>query len=198
MTGLADRIAALARLCLSDPRAGARALLAMEVPVPARTAGLVLVAVCSAILLHLGFLFLPPGEDALAEFMNLSPIRTAVVQWLVLAATVLGIHRIGRAFGGTGSLPDALVVVVWLQVIMLAVQIVQLLAMMLFPALAGLVSLAGIILFFWLLTSFIAELHGFASRWAVLAGVIGTGFALAIVLAVILPRIYGPEAFQDV
>jgi Yip1 domain len=198
MTGLLDQIIALARLCLKDPRAGARALLAMGVPLPARTAGLVLVAVLSAILFHLGFVFLPPGDDALGQFMNQSPIRTAVIQWLILAATVLGIYRIGRAFGGTGSLPDALLVVVWLQVIMLAVQAVQLLCLMLVPVLGGLVSMAGFILFFWLLTSFIAELHGFASRWAVLAGVIGSAFVLAIVLAVILSLVYGPEALQGV
>lgn len=198
MTGLMDQIVALARLTLKDPRSGARALLASDVPLPARTAGLVLVAVGSALFFHLGFLILPADDDALSQFMSQSPFRTAIIQWLILAATVLGIYRIGRAFGGRGSLTDALLIVVWLQVIMLAVQIVQLLSLVLLPPLAGLVSLAGFILFFWLLTSFIAELHGFASRWAVLAGVIGSGFAIAIALAVVLSFIYGPEALQGV
>jgi Yip1 domain len=198
MTGIMDQLLALARLSLNDPRVGVRALLAMGVPLPARTAGLLLVAVGSALLFHLGFLVMPPGDDAVAQFMSQSPIRTAIVQWLILAATVLGIYRIGRAFGGTGSLTDALLIVVWLQVIMLAVQLVQLLSFILIPFLAGLVSLGGFFLFFWLLTSFIAELHGFASRWVVLAGVIGSGFAFAIVLAVILTLIFGPEALQGV
>jgi hypothetical protein len=193
-----DQIVALARLTLNDPRGGVRALLAMGVPLPARTAGLLLVAVSSALLLHLGFLFIPGTDDPLAQFMSQSPFRTAVIQWGILAATVLFIYQIGRAFGGRGSLTDALLVVVWLQVIMLAVQIVQLLSMILFAPLAGLVNLAGLILFFWLFTSFIAELHGFASRWAVLAGIIGSGFAIAIVFAVVLSMIYGPEALQGV
>jgi Yip1 domain len=198
MTGLMDQIVALACLTLNDPRNGARTLLQMDVPLPARTAGLVLVAVSSALLFHLGFFVLPAGDDALAQFMSQSPFRTAIIQWLILAATVLCIYRIGRVFGGKGTLTDALLVVVWLQVIMLAVQLLQLLSMILFTPLAGLVSLAGFVLFFWLLTSFIAELHGFASRWAVLAGVIGSGFAIAIVLALILSMIYGPEALQGV
>jgi hypothetical protein len=198
MSGLADQLVTLGRLSLSDPRAGARALLRLGVPLPARTAGLLLVAVASAFLFHLGFLLLPPGEDAMAQFMSQSPLRTAVVQWLIMAATVLAIYRIGRAFGGSGSLTDALLIVVWLQVIMLAIQLAQLLSFLLVPPLAGLVSLGGFFLFFWLLTSFIAELHGFASRWAVLAGVIGAGIALALVLAVILSLFLGPEALQGV
>lgn len=196
MTGIIDQMVALARLCLNDPRAGVRALLAMGVPLPARTAGLLLVAVGSALLLHLGFLVMPPADDALSRFMSQSPIQTAVVQWLILAATVLGIYRIGRVFGGTGSLPDALLIVVWLQIIMLAVQIVQLFSFILIPFLAGLISLGGFVLFLWLLTSFVAELHGFASRWVVFAGLIGSGFALALVAAVILSFILGPEALQ--
>jgi hypothetical protein len=198
MTGLTEEIMGLARLTLNDPRAGTRALLGLDVPLPARTAGLLLMAVSSALLLHLGFLILPIGDDPLAGFMRASPLRTALIQWLILAGTVLCIYRIGRAFGGRGSLPDALLVVVWLQVIMLAVQLVQLAAMILVPPLAGLVNLGGLILFFWLLTSFIAELHGFQSRWAVLGGVIGSGFAIAMVIAVVLSLIWGPEVLQGV
>jgi hypothetical protein len=198
MNALTDQIVTLARRTLDDPRAGARALLALGVPLPARTAGLLLVAVLSALFLHLGFLFLPSTDDPIAQFISESPFRSAVIQWVILAATVLAIYRIGRAFGGKGSLPDALLVVVWLQVIMLAVQLVQLLALILFPPLAGLVNLAGLVLFFWLLTSFIAEIHGFRSRWAVLAGVIGAGFAIAFVLVVALSVFFGPEVFQGV
>jgi hypothetical protein len=198
MTGLMDQILSLARLSLNDPRGAVRALLGMGVPLPARTAGLLLVAVSSAMLLHLGFLFLPGTDDPLALFMSQSPFRTAVIQWLILAATVLFIYQIGRVFGGKGSLTDALLVVVWLQVIMLAVQLAQLLSLVLFTPLAGVVNLAGLILFFWLFTSFIAELHGFKSRWAVLAGVIGSGFLIAVVVAVVLSMIYGPEALQGV
>jgi Yip1 domain len=198
MTGLMDQIMSLARLSLNDPRGGVRALLGMGVPLPARTAGLLLVAVSSALLLHLGFFVLPGTEDPIALFMSQSPFRTAVIQWVILAATVLCIYQIGRAFGGKGSLTDALLVVVWLQVIMLAVQVAQLLSLILFAPIAGVVNLAGFILFFWLFTSFVAELHGFKSRWAVFAGVIGSGMLIAVVVAVILTMIYGPEALQGV
>jgi hypothetical protein len=198
MTGLAEQMLALARLSLQDPRGGVRALLALQVPLPARTIGLLLMAVASALLMHLGFLILPPSDDPMAVFMMASPLRAAAVQWLVLAASVLLIFRIGRAWKGKGSLPDTLLVVVWLQVIMLGVQCLQLVVFLVAPSLAGIVSLAGLVLFFWLLTSFVAELHGFASRGAVLGGILVAGFGVAMVLVLILTLILGPEALGNV
>lgn len=196
MSGLGEQMLSLARLSLEDPRAGTRALLALGVPLPARTAGLLLMAVASAMLMHLGFLLLPATSDPMSGFMMASPLRAAAIQWLILAASVLLIHRIGVAWGGRGSLSDTLLVVVWLQVIMLGVQIVQLLALVIAAPLAGLVNIAGLVLFFWLLASFVAELHGFASRAKVLAGIFATTFAVALLLVFVLSMIYGPEALQ--
>jgi hypothetical protein len=198
MMTLTDQVVALAKRTFEDPRAGVRTLLGLGVPLPARTVGLVLVSVLSALLLHLGFFLLPATDDPLTRFIGQSPLGSAVIQWVILTATVLAIHRIGRLFGGRATLPDALLVVVWLQLIMLGVQVVQLLTLILFAPLAGLVNLAGLVLFFWLFTSFIAEIHGFSSRWAVLAGVIGSGFVIAFALVVILSMFFGPEVFQGV
>jgi hypothetical protein len=199
MTGrLADLMQELARLSLEDPRAATRRLLSLGVPLPARTVGLLLMAVASAVLMHLGFLILPVTDDPLAALLMQSPFQTAVIQWLILTVSVLLIHRIGRAWGGKGSLPDTLLVVVWLQVIMLGVQVLQLLALVLSPPLAGVLNLAGLVLFFWLMSSFVAELHGFGSRWAVLAGLLVTGFAVAVLLVLILALFIGPEALGHV
>lgn len=198
MTGLLDEIMRLARQSLEDPRAGARSLLALGVPLPARTAGLLLMAVSSALLMHAGFLLMPVTDDPTALFMMQSPLRTAVIQWLVLVASVFLIYRVGRALGGKGGIADTLLVVVWLQVIMLGVQILQLVVLIIAPAFAGIVNLAGLVLFFWLITSFIAVLHGFASRWAVLAGIFGASFAVVVVLVILVSAFFGPEVFQDV
>ncbi|MBA3908762.1 MAG: YIP1 family protein [Rhodobacter sp.] len=198
MTGLGQQIMALVRLTLADPRAAARRLLSLDVPMSARTGGLLLMAVASTFLMQVGFLILPPTEDPVAAFMMQSPLRTAAIQWLILAVSVLLIHRIGRAWGGRGSLTDTLLVVVWLQVIMLGVQLVQTVLLLVAPPFAGLVNLAGIILFFWLMTSFIAELHGFASRGAVMAGILLASFGLAMILVLLLIFFVGPEALGNV
>lgn len=192
MTGLPARILALGQLSLQDPRQAVRVLLAEGVPLPARTAGLLLMAVLSAILLQPSFLLLPPAEDAIGQFLAQSPLRTAVVQWVVLLVSTLLIYRVGRAFGGTGSLPDALLIVVWLQMIMLGVQLLQLVALVVLPPFSGLVGLAGFVLFLYLLVSFVAELHGFASRGLVFVAVIATFFAAVFVAALLLGAFLGP------
>jgi hypothetical protein len=197
MTGLPARIFALAQLSLKSPRAAARALFAEEVPLAARSAGLTLIAVLSAILLYPSFAILPP-EDIVSSFLAQSPVQTAVVQWLALLLSVILIYRVGKAFGGQGSLADALLVVVWLQLLMLGVQLAQLLALILLPPLAGLIGLAGFIGFLWLIVNFIAELHGFRSLGLVFAGMIATFIAAAFVLALLLGLFLGPEVLQNV
>lgn len=192
---LSDRLIQLARLTLEDPRAATRALLAEGVPMPARTAGLLLVAVVSALLASLQLGLNPQPMDPVSAFMLASPFRAAVVQWIFLALSVLLIHRVGRAFGGRGSFADSLLVVVWLQVLMLVVQALQLVTGILLPPLGGLIGLASFVLFLWLMTCFVAELHGFASRGKVFLGMVVTAFAAGMVLGLAVMLLVGPEAF---
>ncbi|RYI33004.1 MAG: YIP1 family protein, partial [Acetobacteraceae bacterium] len=121
-----ERIRALAQLTLKDPRRATHALLAEGVPMRARTAGLLLVAVVSAVLAIIQAEISPQPMDPLSAFMLASPFRAAVMQWVFLALSVVLVYRVGRAFGGYGSFPDALLVVVWLQFLLLALQVVQL------------------------------------------------------------------------
>lgn len=201
MTSVA-RIMSLAQLTLQDPRAAVRLLLALNVPLPARTMGLLLVAVVSAILasiqtgIQTGIQTEP--VPPLIAAMTASPFRAAVLQWLILALSVVMIHGLGRSFGGKGVLPDALLVTVWLQAVMLGFQILQMLADLLSPALAALVGLASLVIFLWLITSFIAELHGFRSRGLVFLGVLGAALGLGFVLAFLLILLLGPEVLADV
>jgi len=198
MTGLAARIRDLIGLTLRDPRGALRALQAEQVPLAARSAGLLLMAVLSTILLQLGFALAPPGPDPVAGFLSQSPFQTAVVQWLVLLFSAALIYRVGRAFGGTGSVGDAILVVVWLQLIMLGVQLAQLLAFILIPPFGGLLGLAGFCLFLWLSVNFIAELHGFRSLGLVFLGLILTTFAAIFAVAVVLSLVFGPGVLTNV
>jgi len=187
-------MAALARLSVQNPRAAARVLLAEGVPLAARSAGLTLIAVVSAILLYPSFVLMPP-EDIVSAFFAQSPLQTAVVQWLALLLSVVLIASVGRAFGGRGSLADAMLVVVCLQ---LGVQVAQLLALVVLPPLAGLIGLIGFVGFVWLMVNFIAELHGFRSLGLVFGGIIVTFIAAAFVLAILLALTIGPEVLQNV
>lgn len=192
---LGTRLASLAQLTLRDPQQAARALLAEGVPVRARTAGLLLVAVLSALLASIQV----DGRqnlDPFSTFMLASPFRAAVFQWGFLAISVLLIHRVGRMFGGHGNFPDALLVVVWLQLIMLGFQTLQLVVAPLAPNFAGLIGLISLVIYLWLMTVFIAELHGFASRARVFLGMLLTGLAAGFALAVVMILFLGPEALM--
>lgn len=184
----------LARDTVASPRDGARAIMAINAPVEARWAALALMAVGSAILTHLSFALMPPSAQEMMGGAMSSPFRTVLLQGGVLFAGVLMIHRVGRARGGRGSLPDAVSLVAWLQFVLLCLQGVQLVAQVILPPLADLIGLVGLFLFFWLLTHFVAELHGFQSMGATLAGILVTLFAMAFVLALLLGVFLGTPA----
>jgi hypothetical protein len=191
---LGARLVNLAQLTLQDPGQAARVLLAEGVPMRARTGGLLLVAVLSALMASLQVGTGRADLDPFSAFMLASPFRAALFQWGFLALSVLLMHRVGRAFGGRGNLADALLVVVWLQIIMLGFQTLQLVVSPILPPLAGVIGLVSFVVYFWLMSWFIAELHGFASRGRVFLGIILTGLAAGLVLAVLMILFLGPEA----
>ncbi len=193
---LMDRMLALAKLTLQNPRQATRALLAEGVPTPARTAGLMLVAVVSAVIASLQIRLGPPGMDPLSAMILASPFLAAVVQWVFLALSVVLIHRVGRAAGGTGSFADALLIVVWLQCLTLALQLLQLVALVIAPPLAGIIGLGGFVLFLWLMTHFIAELHGFRNRGLVFLGMVLTALVAGLVIGMAVILLVGPEALM--
>lgn len=191
---LGARLVNLAQLTLQDPGQAARVLLAEGVPMRARTGGLLLVAVLSALMASLQVGTGRADLDPFSAFMLASPFRAALFQWGFLGLSVLLMHRVGRAFGGRGNLADALLVVVWLQIIMLGFQTLQLVVSPILPPLAGVIGLVSFVVYFWLMSWFIAELHGFASRGRVFLGIILTGLAAGLVLAVLMILFLGPEA----
>lgn len=187
MNGLGARLFDLAALSLRDPRAGFRALQAERVPMPARSGGLLLVAVLSTLLIQPSLALMPPPpEDVAGQLLRSSPLQLALLQWLVLAVSVVLVHRVGVARGGHGSFEDALLLVVWLQVLMLGFQIAQLVIQVVLPPFAGLAGLASLVALLWLSSNFIAELHGFSSAARVLAGLLLVVFVLAFIVAISL------------
>jgi Na+/H+-dicarboxylate symporter len=63
--------------------------------------------------------------------------------------------------------------------------------MVVLPPVGAIVNLAGFVIFLWLLTNFIAELHGFRSLLAVFGGIIFGMVLLAFGLAVVLLLLTG-------
>ncbi len=188
--GLGDLLR-LARFTVSDPRAGARAVLMMDLPLQARWLVLVFSAVAAALVTSVGLTLLPPEVQALLGDDLPSPLASAVLQVALLVVASGVIHRVGQWRGGKGNFADAMVLVAWLQFILVCVEVLQLVAQLVLPFVADILGVLGIMLFFWLLSHFVAELHGFRSTLAVLGGILVVMFGMAFVLAAILMPVLG-------
>ncbi len=171
------------------PRDEARWVQSIDLPRGARWEALLLIVVISAILGQISTILVPPEANALVTPLLTNPIMMGMIQMSLLVVMVFAIHWIGRAMGGDGRFGDAILAVAWIQFVMACLQVVQTVAMVLVPPLAGLIAVLGFVLFFWLLTNFIAELHGFRSLGQVFVmiviSMIGFVFGVSLLLAII-------------
>ena len=183
------------RYSLQSPRDAIRQVIDSDPPMTARWIALLLVAIASTFLMLLS-LSLVPSEKLPPAFVwsMQSPLSLAVAHLVMLFVSAHLLFRLGRFRNGRGSFADSLTVLIWFQIIMLAVQAVQLALQVLLPPFALAAYFAGLVLFFWLLTNFVAELHGFASLTKTFFGILVAlagltlllGFGLAVVIAVTL------------
>lgn len=124
----------------------------------------------------------PAGEVALSPFEHAGVLLAS----LLLSAAAIQVG--GRLLKGRGRYPEALVLVVWLEVVALAVQLATVLAALVLPPLGALLGLLGFAVLLWCLLHFIRALHGFAglgrAAGALLLGglvmVLGTSILLAL------------------
>jgi hypothetical protein len=177
-------LTALLRETLADPRGAARRILAVELPDAVRWQALLLVVVLSVLLVQIALLLSPGG--AAMEPMGGAPLQAGLLQGAALVMMVTAVHFVGRALGGTGEFGQALTVVTWLQFVTLCFQVLQIVTLLLLPPLAGLVALASLAVFLWLLVSFVQELHGFRSRGLVFLMILMSFFAIAFMLSILL------------
>lgn len=179
----------LAMESVRDPREGARRVTETGLPRDARWQALLLVVVVSVLLGQFSAVIAPGGADVLMAPFLANPLATALVQLGLVAIMVYAVYWIGRAMGGTGSFEDTILLIAWMQFIMICVQVVQTVALILIPPVASLIGLLGLGLFFWLLTNFVAELHGFESLGKVflmiLVSIVGIAFGLSLILSLI-------------
>jgi hypothetical protein len=177
-------VLAMARYTVQDPRSAARMLMALRLPNRARWLLFGLVATAAAIFTHVGFNLLPQDETAFMGEAMASPIETALFQAGFLLLTVAAVYRIGRWRGGKGSFADALLLIGWLQIVLLCIQVIQIVALVILPPVAQVIGVAGLVLSFWMLTQFIAELHGFQSAWRVFFGILTTVLGASVIIAI--------------
>lgn len=174
---------------VTRPREAIRWVMGHDLPRLARWEVLLLVTVLSVIAAHVSIVYIIRPEAVLMAPLLQYPWTTAIIQMSVLVIVVFAIHWIGRAMGGTGDFADAILVVAWLQFCLLCLQVIQTLTMLVFPPFASLLGLAGFVLFFWWLTNFVAELHGFRSLGQVFLMVIVSLLSIVFAMSLILTLI---------
>ncbi len=188
MTFSLGNILSLVLESIRNPREGAATILNFAPSRDVLLQLLALVVVLSVLFGQAGVLVLGGGlsDGALTGPIVLSPLTASIVQFGLLVMLVISIHSIGRAFGGSGSFEETLLLVTWLQFILLCLQVVQLAALVLVPPIGGLVGLLSIGIFLWLLVNFVAVIHNFRSLGLVFAGVLISAFAIIFALSLVL------------
>lgn len=176
-------LSSLVVLSLRDPAQAARMLLVNRPTRQVLWMALALVIVLNTILFELANLLQPAPMPV---FLS-DPFRFLMLVAAAILALCFALHRLGRAFGGQGSLDDILVIVIWLQVLRILVQALMLLLMISVPILTILVAFAAMILGIWISVHFVNEAHGFASPLRAAVVLFASFLAMAFALSIILP-----------
>ena len=172
-----------------QPRKVARDLFAFEnAPRAVLWQALALVMVASAWLKVLGGILFP-ADPALVGPLLSDPILMGFTEASVAVLTAFAIYWVGRAVGGTGSFGGAIITVTWLQFVLLIVELGVLFLSTFAPGLAVVLWGLGIIMSFWILTHFIAELHHFNNTGMVFVAILLTLFSVIVVMSVLLALI---------
>lgn len=182
------------------PRMMAQRIMHMNLPIDSAVLALLLTAILGALLSATTWAVLGTPEDgtsAMAEVFD-RPFLLAGIQVFVQGAAAWLAWAVGRFFGGTGTLPQACALMAWVEWVLVLVQVAQLLLLLAVPPLAEATSPLALVLFFWLMASFVAELHGFPTLWKVLLGIILTAAALGVAVVFILAALVGAGGLANV
>lgn len=176
------------------PRCKIRARRILALNLPLNTAALALVIVALLTALVAAVVSIMAARMGVADVMGaqFSPLQWVGMQTLGLFLAAAVMAYVGRWFGGYGTLPQAIALLAWAEFIILNVQIVQVMLLVILPPLSALLALVGLVLTFYLVSHFIAEMHEFSSAIKVFFGILATGFALIMALAVLLAAVIGP------
>lgn len=186
-------------LTLRQPGVAARSILLRQWPNEAIWTGLFLAVILNALFFGVLGLILPDSSELAMFDMSLeSPGLSLMVSALrsVLFAAMLTLG--GRWLGGTGHFMSILSLLVWDQLLQLALMSVAVVVMLISPQLGNMVFLViGLVLLFVLL-NFVNEAHGFASLWRAFAVVLMASmvmfFAMIFIVGLLGPANLGlPE-----
>lgn len=170
---------------IPEPRKIARELFALNLDRTTLWQALFLMLVTGAMIGVGSSVMFPPAPE-LSGTIFAMPLVVASAEAAVAVISVFLIYWLGRAAGGTGRFQDGIVTITWLNFVLLIVQVFVLILSLFAPSMAALLWLFGGFTGFWILSHFIAELHGFSSALRVFLTILLTSFIAVAILSIIL------------
>jgi len=177
---------ALIRMTALEPRQAASVIKANIPAYPQALQFAVLVVITESLI---AVMFSDSDGSSGFQFVNHligNPLMLAGFQFATFGVSVGLTYGLGRYFGGTGTFLQSIVLLAWLQFFMLLMQMIMLPLTVVSVSLVQTIALAANIFAVWLLTNFVAELHGFPSLLKVFAGIVGILFALIFVVVMFM------------
>lgn len=189
MTIAPQDIPAMVYKSLMEPAAVAKDLIALRWDRATLWMALALVAVLNVLLLALVQVISPLPDSLVQQGISMTPFSYAIVVGVFLTLLIFTSRGFGKMLGGVGELQDMLVIVVWFQVMSVALEAVQVVLLIFSAGLASLFGLASLGVLIWCMINFLDVAHGFGNKakaigtlvLAVLATAMGSGLVLAVV-----------------
>jgi len=173
---------------IPEPRKVARDVLSLHFPRAILWQVFALFAVLATGLnVAAGMLF--PTDPEMVGSLLADPIRMGLIQAASLVMTIFAIYWVGQAFGGHGTFPQAILTVLWMQYVAVLLQFAVLVLALFAPGMAVLLAVMSVGVSFWILSHFIAEMHGFRSAGLVFATIIVLIFAIGVLLGILFALI---------
>jgi hypothetical protein len=170
---------------VAEPQETADRLLALRPRTQVVLEGALLVSVVDALLLGvlgggMAVMPTPQGEMAFSPFAHTAVLLAS----LILSAGALQVG--GQMLGGKGRFAEALLLVVWLEVLAIVIQAVTLLAALVVPPLAGVLGLLGLAVLIWCVVHFARALHGFAGYARTIGALLLGGVVVVVGVSLLL------------
>jgi hypothetical protein len=172
-----------------EPTKMAQKAIALNLPREALWTALALIAVLNVILLAL-LQMLSPAPIAFEEqAFALSPFAYVAIIGVFLVLLVAATFQIGKMMGGVGTFTATLAIIVWFQSVSLTLEAIQLVLVLISPAIASIFGILSLGALIWCIVNFVNVLHGFENMGKALTTIvlalIGTALCAGIVLAIL-------------
>jgi hypothetical protein len=151
----------LAVQTVTRPREAAAYLVSLNLSREALLTAFALVVVLNTLFFGLTQLIVPPGNVLVPAMQD--PVMFGISLALTLGALIFAVTASGRAFEGTARVENVAVLVIWLQGLRAALQVIVLLLAPVSLFVSGLIVTASTIVGLWIFVHFIDVVHGLGS-----------------------------------